>query len=326
MPLMPRLPLAVLGLVVSASALPAEDPAERYARGVRAEDETARKLTERIQKPGDSERERWFKKLDEVYTGRVADDPDQWFDLVTHGRSEWTRDGSRYFAEFHDRVGERFGLTKADAIGRDTFASYARRYLGPDSPPWKTADVTGEARGPFKLLDADRDGHLSPDECSPGLRDRFSQADTNGDGRIDLSEYQAYFRARVEYEVRTTVPPDEKQKEEQKLQDQMKEQLTKAEADERAAKTAGLYRDPARLPKELPAWFRQYDTDGDLQVALYEWREAKRSVAEFEEMDLNGDGLLEVGEYLRYAKLKAERGERPAELRASLPEGKKAMK
>ena len=323
---MPRLLFAAFGVVVSVSALPAEDPAERYARGVRAEDETARRLTERIQRPGDTERERWFKRLDEVYTGRVPDDPTGWFDMVTLGRSEWTRDGSRYFADFHDRVCERFELKKAEPIGRDTFAAYARQYLGPDSPPWKTADVTGDARGPFKLLDADRDGYLSSDECSPGVRERFAQADANGDGRIDLAEYQAYFRARVDHEVRTTVPLDEKQKEERKALDQLKEQQTKAEAEERAAKAAGLYHDPARLPKELPAWFRQYDTDGDLQVGLYEWRAAKRPPLEFEEMDLNGDGLLEVGEYLRYAKLKAERGERPAELRASLPDGKKAMK
>lgn len=321
---MPRLPFAVLGLVVSVSALPADDPAaERYARGVRAEDEVARRLAERIQRPGDSERERWYKRLDEVYTSRVPDDPTLWFDMVTLGRGEWTRDGSRYFAEFHDRACERLELKKGDPIGRDTFAAYALRYLGPDSPPWKTADVTDEARGPFKHLDQDRDGYLSADECSPGLRERFAQADTNGDGRIDLIEYQGYFRARVEYEVRTTVPLDEKQKEEQKIRDQLKEQQTKAEAEERAARSAGLYHDPARLPKELPAWFRQFDTDGDLQVALYEWREAKRPPAEFEEMDLNGDGLLEVGEYLRYAKWKAERGERPAELRAGLPDAKK---
>ena len=40
--------------------------AEKYARAVKVEDEVSRKLAERVAKPGDSERERWFKRLDEA--------------------------------------------------------------------------------------------------------------------------------------------------------------------------------------------------------------------------------------------------------------------
>jgi hypothetical protein len=311
---MRRFSLTLLGVATSVSLATGAEPDERYLKAVKVEDETSRRLVERIQKPGDSERERLFKRLDEVFTGRVPDDPADWFDLIVIGRSEWTRESSKYFAEFHDRVIERLEMKKGESISREAFSAYARQYLGPDSPPWKMADVYGEARGPFKHLDVNRDGFLTPEECSPGLQERFAQADTTGDGKIDLLEYQAYLRARVQYEVQTTVPLDDKQKEELKRAEQLK-----AQEDARPV----VYHDPNKLPKEMPSWFRQLDTDQDVQVGLYEWRESKRPFAEFEAMDLNGDGLLEVVEYLRYAKLVAEGSIRPPVLRAALPDKKK---
>ena len=314
---MPRIPLTVLGLVCSASLVAGTEPDEKFLRAVKVEDETSRRLVERIQKPGDSEHDRLFKRLDEVYTGRVPEDPADWFDLIVSGRSEWTREGSKYFADFHDRVVERLELRKGEAIGRDAFASYARQFLGPDSPPWKQADVFGEARGPFKHLDGNRDGFLTREECSPGLQERFAQADTTGDGRIDLLEYQAYLRARVDYEVQTTVPLDDKQKEELKRQEQLKEQAAKDAAAEKGDRPV-VYHNPSQLPKEMPSWFRQFDTDGDVQVGLYEWRVSKRPLAEFEAMDLNSDGLLEVTEYLRYTRLVADGTIRPPVLRADV--------
>jgi Ca2+-binding EF-hand superfamily protein len=306
---MRRLPLALLGVVTSAVAA-ADDPAERYAKAVRAEDETARKLVERIQKPGDSERERWYKRLDEVFTNRVPDDPTYWYDLVTGGRGEWHRDTSKFFAEFHERVCQRLELKKADPVSRDAFATYARRYLGPDSPPWRAVDVDEEARGPFKHLDLDRDGSLSRAECSPGLADRFDLADGNGDGKVDLAEYRAYFRTRVGYEVQTAGPPDDRQKEERKREE---ERANGVEAEE-ARPTA--YSDPAKWPKEVPGWFRRYDEDRDNQVGLYEWKGAKRPLSEFQAMDLNADGLLEVAELLRYLRQKGPDPVGQADLRA----------
>jgi hypothetical protein len=57
-----------------------------------------------------------------------------------------------------------------------------------------------------------------------------------------------------------------------------------------------------KLPKDLPSWFEELDTDKDGQVSLYEWRKAKRDTAEFLDMDLNGDGLITADEYLRFAR------------------------
>jgi hypothetical protein len=57
-----------------------------------------------------------------------------------------------------------------------------------------------------------------------------------------------------------------------------------------------------QLPKGLPGWFRELDTDRDGQVSLYEWRMAKRSLDEFLRMDRNRDGYLSPEEVLRYQK------------------------
>jgi hypothetical protein len=55
-----------------------------------------------------------------------------------------------------------------------------------------------------------------------------------------------------------------------------------------------------KLPKELPAWFQQLDSDHDAQIGLYEWKAAGRPIAEFLRMDRNNDGFLTVEEVLRY--------------------------
>ena len=57
------------------------------------------------------------------------------------------------------------------------------------------------------------------------------------------------------------------------------------------------------MPPGIPPWFVELDTDRDGQVALYEWRRAGLPMAQFQEMDLNEDGLLPPDEYLRYVRL-----------------------
>jgi hypothetical protein len=54
------------------------------------------------------------------------------------------------------------------------------------------------------------------------------------------------------------------------------------------------------LPKELPAWFQQLDTNHDAQIGLYEWKVSGRPIAEFQKMDRNNDGFLTVEEVLLY--------------------------
>jgi hypothetical protein len=321
---MPR-PLLLLAFAPAVLAADPE-PGERYARAVKLEDEIARKTAERVAKPGESERERWFKRLDEVYTGKVPPAPAEWFDLITAGRGDWSRDSSRYFAEFHERMCYRLDLKKETVITRDTFAAYAARILGPDSPPWRMIDLGDEARGVFKHLDANRDGGLTREECSPGLAERFEASDADKDGKISGTEYRDYLAARVGVEVQQLPPPDEKGKERPKEEVKAKPTPTPDEPD---APRPVMIRDAKDLPKDVPGWFRDLDTDKDLQVGLYEWAAAKRPVRDFQAMDLNADGLLEVAEYLRFRRLQAEAAAKPKptdDLRAAIPEKEKDKK
>jgi Ca2+-binding EF-hand superfamily protein len=56
------------------------------------------------------------------------------------------------------------------------------------------------------------------------------------------------------------------------------------------------------LPKGLPPWFKELDTDEDGQISLQEWRQAARRVADFRKYDLNGDGFITPEEVLRIVK------------------------
>jgi hypothetical protein len=53
------------------------------------------------------------------------------------------------------------------------------------------------------------------------------------------------------------------------------------------------------LPANVPAWFKEYDTDGDGQVSLSEWKARGHSIEDFKKADLNGDGFITVKELLR---------------------------
>ncbi len=308
----------LLAALVGLSAALAGDPTpeERYARAVKQEDELARKTAERVVRPGESERERWFKRLDEVFTGRVPPNPADWFDLVAGGRAEWTRDGSRYFAEFHERLTYRLDLKKDATIGREVFAGYADRFLGPNGPPWRMIDLSDDSRSLFKQLDLNRDGGLTREECSPGLQERFDASDADKDGKIVPAEYTGYLTARIGAEAQFVPPVEEKGK-----GDKPKEEKKATPPPEEPAEPKPvIYTDASKLPKEVPGWFRELDADHDCQVGLYEWAAAKRPLADFQAMDLNGDGLLEVGEYLRYRKKQAEGG--PPDVKASVADGK----
>src|SRR5439155_21757974 len=71
-----------------------------------------------------------------------------------------------------------------------------------------------------------------------------------------------------------------------------------------ADKKPTVYR-AGKLPPNIPAWFRQFDTDGDGQIGLYEWKAAGQPIAQFDAMDLNGDGFVTVEEVMRTVAPKA---------------------
>jgi len=151
----------------------------------------------------------------------------------------------------------------------------------------------------FRNLDRNGDGFLNNDEMPENLKAERQKWDTDNNGLIDLNEFKAFFRARGD-QIRSEIGanagmpsgpggyspgmpllptgPTPVEEEEQK----------------RVVYRAG------KLPKELPAWFTQYDKDGDGQVGLYEWKAAGQPLDDFLKMDRNGDGFLTVEEVLRY--------------------------
>ena len=165
----------------------------------------------------------------------------------------------------------------------------------------------------FKDSDKNGDGAITMDEASDRLKPTFAQADTNGDGRITLEEYKIYVASRVpggsgpppgmsgQPTVVTFAPPPG--------------------MDPNAGGSRGRSRDEdeanprvsvsryGKLPKEVPSWFEELDTDHDGMVGLYEWRRANRATKDFVEMDLNGDGYLTADEWVRHEKVKLDRKE-----------------
>jgi hypothetical protein len=148
----------------------------------------------------------------------------------------------------------------------------------------------------FRKKDADGDGLLTGGEMEGKLRDNLPFWDRNGDGAIDLEEFRAFFRWKMGEKLNKDIAngkfgnpgpvlvPDN----------------GLADLDDRPlAFRAG------KLPDGLPTWFYELDYDGDGQVGLYEWRRSGKSIAEFQAMDRNDDGLLTAEEVIYYLKYTA---------------------
>jgi Ca2+-binding EF-hand superfamily protein len=193
---------------------------------------------------------------------------------------------------------QRKGITNG-RLTREQFADYWQERTAarqgnrggpsgaPSASPSPGAPPTGDdpAKSSFDRLDANRDGALTDNEIPEGLRADLGKWDFNRDGKIQLDEYRAYFKASAPAEASVpgvyVVPPSSLE-----------------ELDKRAT----VYR-AGNLPKELQrTWFEEYDTDKDGQVGLYEWKASGKSVALFRAMDTNGDGFVTAEEALRYLK------------------------
>jgi Ca2+-binding EF-hand superfamily protein len=148
----------------------------------------------------------------------------------------------------------------------------------------------------FKQMDKNNDGVLTSDEIpedSP-LKAEFAKWDANHNGQIELDEFKAYFRARME-NLRGDQPQGGSGT------DWMLAQPGQADPQEEEKRPTVYH--VGNLPlRELPPWWTQVDRDNDGQICVYEWKEAGRNMEEFRAMDLNGDGFITVEEALRYQK------------------------
>jgi hypothetical protein len=261
----------------------------------------------------------------------VGGDPNQFFNQLSGGKDVWSRaDSDPRGQMMFDRIASRIGVTNGQ-ITRQQFLTYQEQRSGGrggGGPGNSSPNTGGDSGGPgpgfgggrgfgrrrgnpdstpegmFQRLDQNGDGYLNYDEMPEDLRIERQKWDTDRNGLIDLNEFKAFYQARVQplmsngganaanswqnYPYDDSAPVEE------------------------GRKPPVVYR-PGKLPKELPPWFAQLDTDHDGQVALYEWKSSGRSLDEFDQLDLNKDGFLTVDEVLRSVNKGKENGDPSAQ-------------
>jgi hypothetical protein len=146
----------------------------------------------------------------------------------------------------------------------------------------------------FRRRDANGDGKLNQDEMPPPLRFSLAKWDKNGDGLIDMYEYRDYFAARL---------TGGGGKEDTGTRGIASIIIEEEELDRKPV----VFR-AGKMPAGLPPWFAKLDTDGDGQVALYEWRKGGMDLDEFKEWDLNDDGFITPEEALKHLASSGAKG------------------
>ncbi|GIX03077.1 MAG: hypothetical protein KatS3mg113_0083 [Planctomycetaceae bacterium] len=134
----------------------------------------------------------------------------------------------------------------------------------------------------FRFLDRNGNQQIDPDEYErmPGsVRERLQQAGVSGDRPISLEEFQ---RAQQAAEESRREGREERRREE-----------SRNNGDSRSSARTDSQKKTASKPKltlALPAAYVALDRDKDGQIGFYEWERAK--LAEFRQLDRNGDGFL----------------------------------
>ena len=252
-------------------------------------------------------------------------EPDQLFNMLSGGREvvERSQVDPRMQPMF-DRVAERMNNTSG-RITREEFTNSMRERKGsnggagapptgpsgvPLAPPGSGQsrsaaggpdDTTAMAESAFRRFDRNGDGYLNSDEMPEDLRAEVSKWDTDGNGLIDLNEFKAFFQAKMNQMAGQYPQPSPTS-----WPTQIIPTVVKGATAQPPPKEPLVYRS-SNLPKELPPWFAQLDTNHDAQIGLYEWKASGRSLDEFRRMDRNGDGFLTVEEVLFYEAQKREK-------------------
>ncbi len=230
-------------------------------------------------------------KLPKAEPGKNEKEGEAWFELVAGSGDEWRKTDAvaAGLGPMYERWAQRLELGPAPSIKRDEFLRFSKLIirnagLMNEEANAKNDNTGDDADKVFRILDTNSDGELTGTELSSGLREDKPQADGNGDGRISKEEYRDYFRRRVE-----------KKGEAMTAAIRANEALMR-NLDGRGKRGTGL-----------PDWFATLDSDKDGQISLFEWRKGGKLTALFQEMDLNGDGLLTKEEYTRYLKMKEDK-------------------
>jgi hypothetical protein len=248
---------------------------------------------------------------------------------MSGGKDVWSRaDTPPFMQGMFDRIAGQIGVTNGQ-ITRQQFLAYRQqrsagggggRGAGNAAPDagntggpsqgfggrgfrGRRGNPDSTAEGMFQRLDVNGDGYLNYDEMPEDLRIERQKWDTDRNGLIDLNEFKAFYQARVQPLMTSGGPTAASSWQNYNYNDSSSEEERKPPV---------VYR-PGKLPKELPAWFAQLDTDNDGQVALYEWKASGRTLEEFDQLDRNKDGFLTVDEVLRSVNQGKENGDQSAQ-------------
>jgi Ca2+-binding EF-hand superfamily protein len=239
--------------------------------------------------------ERWerantIRDLEAAFPGKVPktdpnkaeEEAEAWFTLLAGTADQWRKTDAvaAGLGPMYERWVQRLELGPVPSIKRAEFMKFAKQIIHNTTAALAQGDKTNtndEADKVFRILDTNGDGELTGSELSTGLR-----ADKLVGPRVTKEEYREYFRRRVEKQADALTDA-------LKANDALVRKLNQDNPDKRTG---------------LPSWFTTLDADKDGQISLFEWRKGGRPIAEFQEMDLNGDGLLTADEYLRWVKKK----------------------
>jgi Ca2+-binding EF-hand superfamily protein len=239
-------------------------------------------------------------------------DPGQMFDMMSGGKSEIviSEQTDQRRQMFLNMIAQRAGITNGK-ITRDQYVTAMQnrqqfrgggggvpQQAGAPAPGAAAAGAPGQgaadanamnqdAEAEFKRQDLNGDGFLNPDEMQGRLRREWQMWDTNKDGKIDLTEFKAYYASQVQ----------------RRQQQQFGGGGQATAVVEEEEKKPPVYR-AGKLPQGIPAWFAQYDKDNDGQIGLYEWKSTGRPIDEFLAMDKNQDGFLTINEVMAFEKAK----------------------
>ncbi|MCS6863746.1 MAG: EF-hand domain-containing protein [Gemmataceae bacterium] len=281
-----------LGVILGSSTTAAEH--DQYEE--RSLMQTAQRWAERMTRAARSDRTLWVKALVEVFPekateGLLAASKDEeyeaWFDLVTAGKDEWRRDElkSPLLIEVYDKLLQRLELGPVPSIQREEFRRYCKRHLVPSTPANALMlDTKDDADKVFRVLDKNSDGELSHEELTISLKEDKVRTDLDGNGQISKDEYRAYFHRKVAAKA-----------------EEIRGKMTEHSGGRSSPSPVGNTK-PAT--GSMPDWFTALDENADKQISLFEWRAGGKPLELFQEMDLNGDGLLTEDEYKRYLRLK----------------------
>jgi len=242
-------------------------------------------------------------------------DPDKLFDYLSKGRGFFMVTDTRSMRDQLTQYATEQRIANGQ-ITRDQFKSFWKTKMekevlraptapggdskGPPAPsgsgggPPAGADrneaLMAWAESEFKRRDRNDDNYLNTDEAPDSLRKDFAKWDKNGDSLISMNEYREYFQDRFQSGRRD---------------DASSSVVTRIIEEENLELRPTVYR-AGNLPKELPSWFKELDTDMDGQVALHEWRAGNKDLAEFAKYDHNDDALMTAEEVLRQVAVARE--------------------